>query len=86
MEGGVDVGVLPNVEFVSRDWCAARENHTEGASQPAHLTTDAQAFIECDRIVFEGDRFRVGRIEFSGNTKTQDKVIRREFLLYEGTT
>ncbi len=34
--------------------------------------------------VFEGDRFRLGRLEFSGNTKTQDKVIRREVRLYEG--
>jgi outer membrane protein insertion porin family len=35
--------------------------------------------------VYEGDRFRLGRIEFSGNTKTQDKVLRREFRLLEGT-
>jgi len=35
--------------------------------------------------VYEGDRFRLGRVEFSGNTKTQDKVLRREFRLLEGT-
>lgn len=34
--------------------------------------------------VFEGDRWRLGRLEFSGNTKTQDKVLRREFRLFEG--
>jgi outer membrane protein insertion porin family len=34
--------------------------------------------------IFEGDRFRLGRLEFSGNTKTQDKVLRREFRLAEG--
>jgi len=34
--------------------------------------------------VFEGDRFRLGRLEFKGNTKTRDKVLRREFLLPEG--
>jgi outer membrane protein insertion porin family len=34
--------------------------------------------------VFEGDRFRLGRLEFSGNTNTRDKVLRREFRLPEG--
>jgi outer membrane protein insertion porin family len=34
--------------------------------------------------IYEGDRFRLGRLEFKGNTKTQDKVIRREFRLDEG--
>jgi len=34
--------------------------------------------------VFEGDRFRLGRLEFSGNTTTRDKVLRREFRLPEG--
>jgi outer membrane protein insertion porin family len=34
--------------------------------------------------VYEGDRFRLGRLEFSGNTKTQEKVLRREFRLFEG--
>ncbi|MEW6571728.1 MAG: outer membrane protein assembly factor BamA [Nitrospirota bacterium] len=32
----------------------------------------------------EGDRYRIGRIEISGNTKTRDKVIRREVRLDEG--
>ena len=31
-----------------------------------------------------GKRFRVNRIDFTGNTKTRDKVIRRELLLEEG--
>ena len=34
--------------------------------------------------VFEGDRFRLGRLEFSGNTSTKDKVLRREFRVTEG--
>jgi outer membrane protein insertion porin family len=32
----------------------------------------------------EGDQFKVGRIEFSGNDRTQDKVLRREVRLFEG--
>jgi outer membrane protein insertion porin family len=34
--------------------------------------------------IYEGDRFRLGRLEFQGNTKTQDKVLRREVRLIEG--
>jgi len=39
------------------------------------------------KIVFkinEGDKYRIGRIEISGNTRTRDKVIRREIRLDEG--
>jgi len=34
--------------------------------------------------ILEGDIYRVGKIEISGNTKTRDKVIRREVRLDEG--
>ncbi|TAN42278.1 MAG: outer membrane protein assembly factor BamA [Nitrospirae bacterium] len=34
--------------------------------------------------VNEGEKYRVGRIEVSGNTKTRDKVIRREIRFDEG--
>ncbi len=36
--------------------------------------------------VTEGNIFTIGRIEVSGNTKTRDKVIRREMRLDEGDT
>ncbi|MGI4829206.1 MAG: outer membrane protein assembly factor BamA, partial [Janthinobacterium lividum] len=36
--------------------------------------------IECD----EGKKFYISRIEFTGNTITRDKVIRRELLVEEG--
>ncbi len=39
-------------------------------------------FLEID--IDEGKQFSVRRIEFSGNTTTRDKVIRRELLLEEG--
>jgi outer membrane protein insertion porin family len=32
----------------------------------------------------EGDQFKVGRIDFQGNERTQDKVLRREVRLVEG--
>lgn len=34
--------------------------------------------------VRESDQFNVGRIEFEGNDRTMDKVLRRELRLYEG--
>ncbi|MBW3671450.1 MAG: outer membrane protein assembly factor BamA, partial [Acidobacteria bacterium] len=34
--------------------------------------------------VYEGDQFRLGRLEFEGNTVTKDKVLRREIYLDEG--
>ena len=34
--------------------------------------------------VKESDQFNVGRIEFEGNERTMDKVLRRELRLYEG--
>ena len=34
--------------------------------------------------VYEGEQYKVGRIEFQGNERTMDKVLRRELRLYEG--
>jgi outer membrane protein insertion porin family len=34
--------------------------------------------------ISEGEQFKVGRIEFQGNERTQDKVLRREVRLFEG--
>jgi outer membrane protein insertion porin family len=42
------------------------------------LVADVQLTID------EGDQFRVGRIEFSGNSKTKDRVLRRALRVQEG--
>jgi outer membrane protein insertion porin family len=34
--------------------------------------------------IAEGDQYRLGRVEFTGNKTTRDKVMRRELQLYEG--
>ncbi len=47
----------------------------EGADHVVDVTID----------VFEGDRFRLGRLEFAGNDTTRDKVLRREFRIAEGS-
>lgn len=36
--------------------------------------------------ITEGDKYHIGKIDISGNTKTRDKVIRREIRLDEGDT
>lgn len=43
-----------------------------------HLVADVFVRIE------EGEQFRIGRIEFEGNTKTKDEVLRRELAVQEG--
>ena len=35
--------------------------------------------------VTENDQYRVSRLEFEGNSRTRDKVLRREFRVQEGT-
>jgi outer membrane protein insertion porin family len=40
--------------------------------------------VDVNVRVFEGDQFRLGRLEFQGNTTTKDKVLRREIFLEEG--
>ncbi|MBZ0089396.1 MAG: outer membrane protein assembly factor BamA, partial [Thermoanaerobaculia bacterium] len=35
--------------------------------------------------ITEGDQYKVGRLEFMGNARTRDKVLRREFRVQEGT-
>jgi len=36
--------------------------------------------------ISEGDKYKMGKIDISGNTKTKDKVIRREVRVDEGVT
>jgi len=71
----------------------AIENYTKLYGQFGYINFTASPDVEPDnrrRVInlaldFEEDKqFIVHRIEFSGNTKTRDKVIRRELLLSEG--
>ena len=45
---------------------------------------EAKKLVFLDIDIDEGKQFYVSRIEFTGNTITRDKVIRRELLLEEG--
>ncbi len=40
--------------------------------------------VDVHMLVYEGDQFHLGRLEFQGNTTTKDKVLRREIFLEEG--
>jgi outer membrane protein insertion porin family len=69
------------------------ENYTKLYGQFGYINFTAEPDIEPDRkkhVVnlaldfVEDKQFFVHRVEFSGNTKTRDKVIRRELLVDEG--
>ncbi|MFZ5434263.1 MAG: outer membrane protein assembly factor BamA, partial [Calditrichota bacterium] len=42
--------------------------------------------VDVDLVVTEGSEFKVNRIYIEGNTKTKEKVIRRELVIYPGET
>src|ERR1051325_2627814 len=49
---------------------------------PEYINHDGVTDVKI--TVYEGDQFRLGRLEFQGNTTTKDKVLRREIFLQEG--
>jgi outer membrane protein insertion porin family len=51
---------------------------------PKPRIDEAKKLVYWDIDIDQGKQFYVSRIEFSGNTVTRDKVIRRELLLEEG--
>jgi outer membrane protein insertion porin family len=53
-------------------------------SIPTPSFDEAKKTVSFEIDIDEGKQFSVRRIEFSGNTTTRDKVIRRELLLEEG--
>ncbi len=53
-------------------------------AQPVPVPDEAKKTITLNIDIDEGKPFYVSRIEFTGNTITRDKVIRRELLLEEG--
>ncbi len=53
-------------------------------ANPTPRFDEAKHLVYLDVDVTEGKPFYVGRIEFTGNTITRDKVIRRELMLEEG--
>ncbi|MGO8789145.1 MAG: outer membrane protein assembly factor BamA [Terriglobia bacterium] len=87
------LGMKPGDIFALSKVRKAIENYTKLYGQFGYINFTADPDIEPDNrkkvinlaLDFQEDnQFTVHRIDFSGNTKTRDKVIRRELLLDEG--
>lgn len=50
---------------------------------PEYIERDENV-VDVKVNVYEGEQFRLGRLEFEGNTATRDKVLRREIFIHEG--
>ncbi len=88
------LGMKPGDVFALSKVRKAIENYTKLYGNWGYINFTASPDIEPDNkrkvinlaLDFEEDnQFRVHRIDFSGNTKTRDKVIRRELLVDEGS-
>ena len=88
------LGMKPGDVFALAKVRKAIENYTKLYGQFGYINFTATPDIEPDNrkkvinlaLDFEEDnQFTVHRIDFSGNTKTRDKVIRRELLVDEGS-
>ncbi|MCG6550966.1 MAG: outer membrane protein assembly factor BamA [Candidatus Magnetominusculus sp. LBB02] len=53
---------------------------------PGVFPDEAALTVKIDMKVEEGKVYKIGTIEFSDNTKTRDKVLRREMTIDEGDT
>ena len=89
------IKLVPNVVFrkslLEKDIRSISELYSEKGYAlvsvvPDLSPDDANKTVAVALTIDEGDKYRIGRIEISGNTKTRDKVIRREIRLAEGET
>ena len=76
-------------EVLRKDIAAITELYTQNGYALANVfpdiaPDDATKQLTLTYKVEEGDIYRIGRVEISGNTRTRDKVIRREIRLDEG--
>ena len=51
---------------------------------PNNLIDENNDSVDVTFQISRGNKVRIGRIEITGNTRTRDKVIRRELRIYEG--
>jgi outer membrane protein insertion porin family len=82
-------GMVFSKAVLQKDTAAVADLYTRNGYALANVFPDivpdeASKEVNVTYKVEEGDIYRIGRIEISGNTKTKDKVIRREIRLDEG--
>ena len=53
-------------------------------AEPQYQSAPKDHVVDVVVRMFEGDQFRLGRLEFTGNTSTKDKVLRRQVVVDEG--
>ena len=61
-----------------------QQGYINMVAEPAPRVDKDKHLVYLDINIDEGKAFLISRIEFSGNTITRDKVIRRELLIEEG--
>ena len=76
-------------ENLKKDIISISELYTENGYALVSITPDLipdenKKLAKVTLKIAEGDRYKIGKIEISGNTKTRDKVIRREVRFDEG--
>lgn len=85
----LSTGSLFSKETIKRDITAITDLYTQNGYAMANvfpdiIPDDEKKEVRVTYKIEEGEIFRIGRIEISGNIKTRDKVIRREMRLDEG--
>jgi outer membrane protein insertion porin family len=78
-----------NKAVLEQDMLAISNLYTEKGYALASVTPDLipdekNKTVQVTLSIGEGDKYRIGKIEVTGNTKTRDKVIRREMRFDEG--
>lgn len=85
----LQTGSIFSRETLKKDITAITDLYTQNGYamvniSPDIIPDDEKRQVKVTYMIEEGEVFRIGRIEISGNIKTRDKVIRREMRLDEG--
>jgi outer membrane protein insertion porin family len=67
------------------DFYGAR-GYVDARAQPERVANIEKGTLDLRYNIREGDKFYVEKVEIHGNTKTRDKVIRRELAIVPGET
>jgi outer membrane protein insertion porin family len=77
-------GLMRDVEAIE-DFYGAK-GYIEARAFPQKVANVETGTLDLVYLITEGDKFYVERVDIQGNTKTKDKVIRRELAVFPGET